>query len=223
MRRWTLVLTTAGLVLAGGGASAQEREPPACPMALLFEQTPAPLRPARIVGEGKVRLRSDGPGCPDDSRACLMKPYLVGGNEVVAGLSRKGWTCVYFPNAKGGAEGWVRDAEVTGTATPPAPAPAWAGKWVREEDAELTLEAAAADVVVSGDAQWVGPNPDNVHVGEMSGQARPDGDTVVLPAAEAFDCGATLRLLGPNLAVSDNGRCGGANVTFTGVYRRIGR
>lgn len=222
MRGWMLALA-AGLVIAGAAATAQADEPLACPMARLFDQKPAGLGPGRIVGDGKVRLRNEEPGCPADSQACLMKPYLVGGNEVVAGLSRKGWTCVVFPNAKGGAEGWVRDAEVARSPASAAPATAWAGKWVRDEDATLTLKAAGAEVVVSGEAQWVGPNPDNVHVGEMSAQARPAGDTLVLRAPDEFDCGATLRLIGPYLVVSDNDHCGGANVTFTGVYRRVGR
>jgi len=33
-------------------------------------------------------------------------------------------------------------------------------------------------------------------------------------------CRATLRLVGPYLLVDDNNDCGGANVTFDGVYRK---
>lgn len=36
--------------------------------------------------------------------------------------------------------------------------------------------------------------------------------------ARADDCLAPLHLLGPYLAVEDNGNCGGMNVRFTGIY-----
>ncbi|MGA1798872.1 hypothetical protein VH567_08835 [Sphingomonas sp. 4RDLI-65] len=46
--------------------------------------------------------------------------------------------------------------------------------------------------------------------------------TAFIPYAAigADDCGVMVRRLGPYLLVRDNNRCGGLNVSFSGVYRR---
>ena len=46
------------------------------------------------------------------------------------------------------------------------------------------------------------------------------GDT--LSFADGYDDGCKVRMqrIGPWLLIEDNGSCGGAGVTFTGLYRR---
>jgi len=62
--------------------------------------------------------------------------------------------------------------------------------------------------------------PGGPHVGDMSGAAAPQGNTVVFGSLEPTDCRVTLTLLPPFLLAVDNMNCGGANVTFNGVYRQ---
>ena len=38
---------------------------------------------------------------------------------------------------------------------------------------------------------------------------------------DQYDCKATIRLIGIYLVVADNMHCGGANVSFSGVYRKV--
>ena len=73
---------------------------------------------------------------------------------------------------------------------------------------------------MEGAATWVGVNPGNVHVGELSGEAAPVANLLKLGGEDEYDCRATLRLVGTYLLVTDNKQCGGVNVTFDGVYRR---
>lgn len=49
------------------------------------------------------------------------------------------------------------------------------------------------------------------------------GENGPLPYSEGedIDCKVRMRLDQPSLIVNDNGRCGGANVSFTGVYGRL--
>ena len=72
----------------------------------------------------------------------------------------------------------------------------------------------ARALLVAGEATWVRVNPDNVHVGELSGEAAPAGGILTLGGGEEFDCQTTLCLVGPYLIVADNKQCGGVNVTF---------
>ena len=84
------------------------------------------------------------------------------------------------------------------------------------------LDAAVSGDLHLTDAQvvWVGLG-DVVHTGEASGQLSWVDDTAMLPANED-GCEMTLEQAGPDtLEVKDNMRCGGLNVTFDGVYRRV--
>jgi hypothetical protein len=215
-----LLSTIAGVSSVAIGSAALAEAPAACPMALLFAQDTAAVGLGRISATPKVRLQADSAGCPGDSPRCRTKAYLVSGDQVVTGRTRAGWTCVFFPNDRGGAEGWVRTAGVAAIPVAPARSQATAGQWRRDEDASISMIAERANLVVAGDALWNTAVPGQVHVGELSGLARPAGVGFRLGGADEYDCRATLRLLGPYLAVADNAHCGGANVTFTGVYRR---
>jgi hypothetical protein len=43
---------------------------------------------------------------------------------------------------------------------------------------------------------------------------------ILFEKAGRYDCAVRLRQLGPYLFAADNQYCGGANVSFTGLYRR---
>lgn len=175
---------------------------------------------ARVSAEGQVHFQADYAGCPADEPRCLQKAYSVKGDVLVAGHRRGSWTCVEYPNRLGGTEGWVRSDQIAAAPAPPPPtAGDWAGEWVRDRDASIRLTVKGGLVAADGEALWRSPNPDNVHVGDLAGAARPSGDRLVLKSGDD-PCVAALRRLGPYLVVSDNEQCGGANVTFAGVYRR---
>jgi len=77
---------------------------------------------------------------------------------------------------------------------------------------------------VSGNASWHGGkndyNEEIVHEGEMSGDGIPSGNRLTIGNPnDEHDCGVRFQLIQGNLAVADNGNCGGMNVRFNEVYR----
>lgn len=72
-----------------------------------------------------------------------------------------------------------------------------------------------------GQVYWPGRGVPPGHTGALSGTARPEGNRVTFSDENPTLCIVKLELLGPDLlAANDNGRCGGANVSFGGVYER---
>jgi hypothetical protein len=72
-----------------------------------------------------------------------------------------------------------------------------------------------------------------VNTGELAGSGKPRGQALAIgydpdrsgfPPADdaAADCAAQLQLFGRYLMVRDNNKCGGMNVSFTGLYVRAG-
>jgi hypothetical protein len=180
---------------------------------------------ARVRGEkgARVYFYGDDEGCPGPAAKCRRKAYLVPGDEVVTSRTFGDWVCAWYQPARGAeTAGWLAAASLAPAAAPERPAlAAWLGTW-GFYDGELRVRRgrAAGSLLVEGQATWVGANPGNVHVGELSGEAAPAANLLKLGGEDEFDCRATLRLVGPYLIVSDNKQCGGVNVTFGGVYRK---
>ena len=179
---------------------------------------------ARVKGEkgSRVYFYGEEEGCPGPAAKCRQKAYLIPGDEVITSRTFGEWVCAWYQPARGTETvGWLA-ADRLAPAEPPAqPALAsWLGTWRFHDDEVIVKRGRAANsLLVEGSATWVGVNPGNVHVGELSGEAEPAGGVLKL-GGEPDDCQATLRLVGPYLLVSDNKQCGGVNVTFDGVYRR---
>ncbi|MBA2377956.1 MAG: hypothetical protein H0V76_00090 [Blastocatellia bacterium] len=98
---------------------------------------------------------------------------------------------------------------------------AWIGEW-RYADNTISFTHNKLDgwVNAAGNAFWKGFG-DNIYIDEIDGRVEPrNGVAEYSNGDDEYDCSATMRLLGNYLVVSDNMKCGGANVTFSGVYRR---
>ncbi len=181
---------------------------------------------AKVVGALRAYLRSDLPPCPDDSIACRGRAYVVPGDTVLTGTSNGPYVCAFFPTRNGGSAGFVRQEEIA--AQPVAttvPLSAWTGEWWNGDNS-IALSDNGTGLAASGHAYWPSANPSpkdwpgGPHVGDMSAAAAPRGNTVVFGSEEPTDCRVTLTLLPPFLLAVDNMNCGGANVTFNGVYRQ---
>jgi hypothetical protein len=179
---------------------------------------------ARVAGRKgeRVHFRGDDEGCPGTAAKCRQKAYLLAGDEVIVSRSFGDWRCAWYQPARGAETvGWL-PADRLGLSGPAAGAPlaAWLGAWAFYDNAlRVTRGRTAGALRVEGDATWVGVNPGNVHVGEVSGEAAPAGNTLTVGGGED-DCRLTLRLIGSYLLASDNRQCGGLNVSFDGVYRK---
>jgi hypothetical protein len=183
------------------------------------------FRTARVTGRkgSRVHFSGDEEGCPGASAKCRQKAYVVAGDEVLTSRTFGDWVCAWYQPARGSETvGWL-PAHQLGVAEPAArpPLAAWLGAWgFYDNSLRLTRARRAGALRVEGDATWVGANPGNVHVGDVSGEAAPAGNVLEVGGGDEHDCRLKLRLVGSYLVASDNRQCGGVNVTFDGVYRR---
>jgi hypothetical protein len=178
------------------------------------------------------------PSCPSTAPQCRAKAFLVPGDEVLVGAVAGSFRCATF-RAPGGAEtdGYLPEAALS--LLPPAEVKPsdFVGSWRRDREASLKLELADGGQAISidGEATFGALDPDrvkrgNVHVGELSDKSPVKGNMLVVgegyDGSEAphltadYDCRVRLRLFGRYLVVEDNSTCGGAGVTFTGIYTR---
>jgi hypothetical protein len=178
------------------------------------------------------------PGCPSTGDACKLKAFLVPGDEVLVNATDGPFVCAIFKSQAGTeTRGWLPRAALELAAPEAAPAPKWAGKWRRDRGAEIVLKSAGDEVKVSGTAIWGASDPERVkrgavHEGELDDSGKPRGQVLAIgydpdrsgfpPARDAASdgCAARLQLFDRYLMVKDNGKCGGANVSFTGLYVR---
>ncbi|WP_051683353.1 hypothetical protein [Sphingomonas sp. UNC305MFCol5.2] len=179
----------------------------------------------------------------DDVEGAKPKPsraYVVAGDVLVARDTRGGFTSVTFVNPAGKTRsGWLDSARLTRIAA----GTRWQGVWQAwESEIKVMPGRIGGTLHVEGSATWGGHDPQrvaigSVHVGEFAVDTRSAGDRIAFSVDESgengnmaapFDdapdeeyrCRVQLRLLGPYLLAYDNNACGGANVSFTGIYRR---
>jgi hypothetical protein len=94
----------------------------------------------------------------------------------------------------------------------------WLGTWkFYDNSLEIKRDGRSGALHVRGDALWRGLG-DNVHVGEIETTARPHGRQMKLSDES---CQVSLVLVGEFIVAADNAECGGMNVRFDGVYRKV--
>jgi hypothetical protein len=179
-------------------------------------------------------------GCPSSSLACREKAYLVPGDEVVVSGVKGEFVCVSYVDGKGRVtDGWLPGAAVTVVQDSPAVQPRdWVGQWQSGPEQTIVIKPASKPdhLRIEGDATWGASDPERVkrgafNIGELEGEVAPEGQnlsfgmgengTVAFDKADAADCKVQMRRLGSYLLAKDNGMCGGHNVSFSGVYRRL--
>jgi hypothetical protein len=165
----------------------------------------------------------DKENCPG-SAACRRNTFVVGGDEVVVNRSFGGHSCAWYtPRSGRPTVGWIKtsDLEFNWILFDASTGP-WLGEWKYGENAiEFTDNKLAGYLNVTGNATWIGANPGQVHVGELDGRYEPKNGIVnYSDGDDEYDCKVKMRLLGKYLIVADNLRCGGVNVSFSGVYTR---
>ena len=178
---------------------------------------------AKVAGSARLAFLSDMDGCPNASARCRTRSYVVTGDTVLTGRTRGPFICAFFPNKGGGTAGWVETARLARTpvsARPPAAA--WTGRWSAEGNPALRIALTGGRLLVQGEAYWPSADtdrPGGSHTGEVSGPLTISGNVAREP-----QCNIRFTLLGDLLVGSDpDMQCGGANVSFSEVYRRVRR
>jgi hypothetical protein len=164
-------------------------------------------------------------GCPAAPASCRKKIFLVPGNLVLVGETRGDFTCVDrvvpLDNKRSWTTGWLPSNALSPVAPMPAPKAAdWMGTWVPGARIEITdggegkLRIDAVRVIESASR--------NTQNGTFRASVMPATGTLAFgdDGANGTECQVRMQRIGPWLLVEDNGYCGGAGVSFLGLYRR---
>ena len=189
------------------------------------------------AGPRRLYFRDSPEGASTQSQA-----FLVPGDRAVLSRSNGAYGCVTFLNPRGqSTSGWLPMAALDLLAAPPTPPrEAWIGRWQGARILDQAIEIAPRKgprLHVTGSATWGRADPERVarggiNSGSVLADAVPEGallqfaesdnegETVPYEAGDPLNCRMRVVLLGAYLAVQDNLRCGGMNVSFSGVYQR---
>jgi len=198
-----------------------------------------PQHPVAIgkVAAGKPRAyfaknATDSASCPAAGAACQEKAYLIPGNLALLGKAFGTYTCVSYESAQAPKPRWTDGWIASASLAPATPAPAisssdWIGNWTHA-GGEITITGGAdGGVTIRGEAFYQAAQ--NVHTGVIDATAEPangliefadDGSVPFDKAIASATCLVRMRRIELLLVVEDNGGCGGADVTFTGFYRK---
>ena len=160
----------------------------------------------------------DKAGCPSADRECRRRAYLRANDQIVfdTDIMNGGYVCATYVDERGTeTTGWLPSESIKTEAAKSR----WFGRWSRYGSAEIEIARAKdGKAEVSGSA----------HEGSIDGTIDPsqpvqgfanDGDKqIAYEAAGQYDCAVKFKQLGRYLFVADNHNCGGANVSFSGVY-----
>lgn len=232
---------------------AETDTPPVCGGGVSFlDPKPGPLHLAIVAPEqSRLHFIKDPDGknaCPNATPACAAKAFVVAGDSVVVANTHGDYACVTFTNSGRIARstgGWLPRSALKDAPAATVAIADWAGDWqTGQDDQEFKIKVLPGDrVSLEGTATWGGNDPQRVkngdiHAGAISVTTPVKGGAALLSVdddgkAQPFDkdygetndgaCRIYFTRMGPYLIVEDNLRCGGANVTFTGVYRQEGK
>jgi hypothetical protein len=195
----------------------------------LFTSETTSVKQARVTAteNGKLHFRNGGKGCPDSAQY-VQKAYLVAGDKLIVANSINDWTCSLFPGKKQSFFGWLPTKYLEISPVESAPQLAdWARDWgtvdpvdwLYDQHGEISITIEGNDLEVSGNTLGdckERPGGYYCNEGSIREKAVPVGNLLTI---SDDDCTVQIRLISNYLIVTDNWRCGGHNVSFSGVYR----
>jgi len=171
--------------------------------------------------------------CPADTAACRKKSFLVTGDLVLVGKTDAPFTCISYqsPHDKKRVwtTGWLPSAALTPVAPMPSPKMSdWIGTWEQPHGSIEIAEGEKGKLTIEG--EMVVPTARDAHTGVIQAVATPKDGTIAfvddgsIPfdtvGGQGGECRVRMQRVGALLMVEDNDGCGGAGVSFTGLYRR---
>ena len=176
------------------------------------------------AGNRTYFYNDDPSKCPAAS-SCRSKSYLVKQDRVITSKTLGDHVCGWFTGSKGAVKvGWLKKADLDfPEMLMDASEKIWTGEWQYASNTiSLSPNKLNGYLNVQGNAFWKGMG-DNIHIGELDGRFEPkDGVLEYSDGTGQYDCRARMQLtMQMFLIVADNGYCGGANVSFSGIYRKV--
>ena len=243
MRRTAVLPILLALSLLAGRAGAEEAVPVCNALTDLMAPGAEPKLQAVALDRERARFVKDGSeqqGCPKDTASCAAKRYLVADDRVIVTSTTGAYACAIFTGHAPTfptSSGFLPLAALV--EVPARPGADWRGAWHSGDEQQIEIKPAAGSAfALEGYASYGGDDPERVargavNVGQFSATVTPaagkaafsldlDGKALPFDASPDDDTACRIRLwrLGPYLVAADNLRCGGLNVTFTGVYAR---
>ncbi len=159
--------------------------------------------------------------CPATATSCRKQSFLVTGDLVLAGRTDGDFTCVSYQSPLATTQIWAKGWLPTAALTPvrpksPTKSSDWIGAWFHPGGGVRIREGEGGKLGI--DAEMTVPTARDFHNGAFRAQVVPQKDAIDFADGEA--CRVRMQRVGPWLVVEDNGGCGGAGVSFTGLYRR---
>jgi hypothetical protein len=160
--------------------------------------------------------------CPADTPACHKKSYLVTGDLVLTGKTQGAFTCIsYQMKAQLWSTGWLPSAAMTPLAPMAAPKLSdWLGTWDHPGGGVDITRGNGGKLHIEG--LMLVPVGRAINNGDFKSDVTPQGDTIAFTDQGGYgdECHVRMQRVGPLLMVEDNDGCGGAGVTFSGLYHR---
>jgi hypothetical protein len=163
--------------------------------------------------------------CPAATTVCRKKSYLVTGDLVLVGKTRGDFTCVDYQSPLAKEQIWIRGWLPSAALTPVAPMPSsktsdWIGTWYHPGGPIEIKNGDGGKLHIEGGMTLPTPSGDFQN-GDFKAEVAPQNTIAFTDEGSYGDrCHVRMQRIGPWLLVEDNGGCGGAGVTFTGLYRR---
>jgi len=179
-----------------------------------------------------VYVVEDDDRCLDPAspkKKCSKNSFVLGGFEYLVSHQEEGWSCIYFKDSAA----WIRTDQLKLFKPQENPkASDWTGVW-KDGVNKVVIQFVKkkSQFKIKGEAYWygamLGPKEQVVHTGELEGEVRAVGNKLTIgneadfESKEKYECVARFTLVNKSLVITDNSLCGGANVRFDGVYKRV--
>jgi len=186
-----------------------------------FPRESVEFRLAAVIGKRNSRayFYGDNGVCPE-GKNCRKKSYVKPGDLVIISRTYGNKVCSWYQPKRGNETvGWININQLKiSEPNKNLRIEQWVGSWKSNGNSlSLKRNVKAGYLKVTGNAFWKGVG-DNIHIGEVDESGKPSGNELNLGGQEKYDCRVRIQLVSNFLIVSDNMMCGGANVTFSGVY-----
>ena len=236
--RARVILLLLGAMLMLRPAAAYDAEDPANCVGVDWDNE-HPLVVSKVTANPRVNFVKSpydddfkAESCPAATEACRKTSYLVAGDLVLTGRTRGSFTCVSYQSTKAKRQIWTTGWLPSAALAPVTPMAAahlsdWIGSW-EQPHGGIEIKPGGLGGRLQIEGEMVVPTARDFHTGVISAQVMPRGGSIAflddgwLPFDTKCDSGCRVRMqrIGPFLLVEDNNDCGGAGVTFTGLYHR---
>ncbi len=190
----------------------------------LFPKDGEHFKIAKITGVRDEKVffyNDDKEDCPRSAN-CKTKSYVIPGDEVITSITYGNFVCSWYQPKKGSETvGWLSLDNLTFKESDlNFPINDWLGEWMFYDNSiEIIIDKNRGTLGITGNAFWKGFG-DNIHIGDIDFSGVPAHNRLDLGEEGEYECRVKMQRVGRFLIVSDNLNCGGANVSFNGVYRK---